>query len=63
MVGSTTMNLHGWRQLAEWSLIYSCLSEADKKEGLKIFRREWETFCEWIISQYGAHADALDISL
>jgi len=61
MVGSTTMSVHGWRQLAEWSLEFSCLSEDEKKEGLEIFRREWEEFCEWIVEKYDAYAESLDI--
>jgi len=61
MVGSTTMSVHGWRQLAEWSLEFSCLSENETKEGLEIFRREWEEFCKWIVEEYGAYAESLDI--
>lgn len=61
MVGSTAMNLHGWRQLAEWSLEYSCLSVEEQKQGLKILRREWEKACEWIVAEYGSYADSLDI--
>lgn len=56
------MNLHGWRQLAEWSLEYSCLNHDEKERGMNIFRREWEKACERIITEYGAHADSLDIT-
>ncbi|KAF2809052.1 Metallo-dependent hydrolase [Mytilinidion resinicola] len=59
MVGTPTMNIYGWRQLAEWSLEYSCLSAADKKRGLDIFRREWAEFCAWIVKTYNTHAEAI----
>jgi adenosine deaminase CECR1 len=63
MVGSTAMTLHGWRQLAEWSIEFSCLSEPEKAQAMAIFRREWEGFCEWIDVTFGAHADSLPVSL
>jgi adenosine deaminase CECR1 len=56
------MNIHGWKQLAEWSIEYSCLSKDDALKAYGIFAREWETFCEWIIAEYGELADSLDIS-
>jgi len=62
MVGSTSMNLHGWKQLALWSIEYSCLTNPEKQEALQIFRTEWEEFCKWIIDEYGAYADSLDIN-
>jgi adenosine deaminase CECR1 len=63
MVGSPAMNLHGWRQLAEWSIEYSLLKPEEKIKALAIFHLDWERFCEWIISKYGDHADTLDVSL
>jgi adenosine deaminase CECR1 len=63
MVGSTAMTLHGWRQLAEWSIEFSCLSEPEKAQAMAIFRREWEVFCGWIETTFGAHADSLSVSL
>lgn len=59
MVGSTTMSLHGWRQLAEWSIEYSCLGSKEKVEARRIFEQEWEVFCGWIIEEYGLHASTL----
>ncbi|KAL1388134.1 hypothetical protein HDK64DRAFT_125210 [Phyllosticta capitalensis] len=53
MVGDPTMNLHGWRQLAEWSLQYSCLSAQEVEQGLKYWRESWEEFCSWIVTTYG----------
>jgi hypothetical protein len=63
MVGSPSMNLHGWRQLCEWSIQYSCLSNEEKQQAFKIFWREWETFCKWVVTEYGPHAETLDVQL
>ncbi|KAK4994308.1 hypothetical protein LTR66_005629 [Elasticomyces elasticus] len=59
MVGSTTMNLHGWRQLTEWSIEYSCLSATEKAEAYEILGKAWESYCVWIVDEYGAFADTL----
>ena len=59
MVGSPTMNLHGWRQLAEWSIEYSCLSEADQATAMQYFEADWDAFCDWIVGTYGARAETL----
>jgi adenosine deaminase CECR1 len=61
MVGSPAMNIHGWRQLVEWSVEYSMLSPTQKSEARDILQREWEQFCLWIISEYGDFADKLEI--
>jgi adenosine deaminase CECR1 len=63
MVGSTTMTLHGWRQLAEWSLDYSCLGPEDIKRGRAIFARKWELFCDAIVREYGEYADSLEVEV
>jgi adenosine deaminase CECR1 len=63
MVGSPSMNLFGWHQLVDWSIEYSCLSKAEKKEGQAILARKWEAYCQWIIDEYGALADCLDVKL
>ena len=60
MVGSPAMTIHGWKQLAEWSLDYSCLSPEQKIEAHEIFAKDWEEFCEWIVTTYGEIADSLD---
>lgn len=61
MVGSPAMNIHGWRQLVQWSIDHSMLSPAQKSEAHEIMKRKWEAFCKWIIEEYGAFADTLDI--
>lgn len=53
------MNLHGWKQLAWWSIEHACLSDQQKKEGFEYFDRDWEPFCEWIVMTYGKYADDL----
>lgn len=53
------MNIHGWKQLAEWSIEHSCLTEAERAQGLKIFCREFEAFCQWIVDTYGEYANGL----
>ena len=63
MVGSPSMNIHGWRQLAEWSIQYSCLDEKDQIEARRIFKKEWEDFCGWIIDNYGEYAEGLDVKM
>jgi adenosine deaminase CECR1 len=63
MVGSTAMTVHGWRQLAEWSIEFSCLSEQEKRHAMDIFRREWEAFCEWTAAEFGKHADGLIVAM
>ncbi len=57
------MTLHGWRQLCEWSIEYSCLSDTERQQAFKIFRREWEAFCKWVVSEYGRHAESLEVQL
>lgn len=59
MVGDTRMTIHGWKQLAEWSIEHSCLTPDEIKQGLKIFRREFEEFCKWIVASFGEYADGL----
>lgn len=61
MVGDPRFNVHGWKQLAEWSIQYSCLDKAAQTEAMRIFRKRWEAFCEWIVAEHGPYADSLVI--
>ncbi|KAI6911161.1 Metallo-dependent hydrolase [Hortaea werneckii] len=36
MVGDTRMSVHGWKQLAHWSIQHSCLSEDEGKRAINI---------------------------
>ncbi|KAI6855644.1 Metallo-dependent hydrolase [Hortaea werneckii] len=59
MVGDTRMSVHGWKQLAQWSIQHSCLSDANKKRAMEIFQRDWESFCDWVVATYGRYAESL----
>ncbi|KAF2736078.1 Metallo-dependent hydrolase [Polyplosphaeria fusca] len=53
MVGSPAISIHSWKQLALWSLEYSCLSKAEIEQGKKLFMNSWKDFCQEVISTYG----------
>ncbi|RFU80196.1 adenosine deaminase [Trichoderma arundinaceum] len=53
MMGSENMSLMGWRTLAEWSISYSCMDGAARKEMLSDYNQKWIEFCEWIVEVYG----------
>ncbi|CAO2655326.1 Nn.00g103900.m01.CDS01 [Neocucurbitaria sp. VM-36] len=53
MVGAPTITLYSWKQLARWSLEYSCLSPAEQAEGRKILDKSWREFCQQIVDEYG----------
>ncbi|KAB2574855.1 Metallo-dependent hydrolase [Lasiodiplodia theobromae] len=52
------MDLKGWRKLAGWSLEYSCMPDAERKEAEREFERQWEEFCGWIVETYGAEIES-----
>jgi adenosine deaminase CECR1 len=60
MVGDPRMNIHGWKQLAEWSLEHSCLSDDEISQAKAIHARDWDAFCQWVVSTYKGYADSLD---
>jgi adenosine deaminase CECR1 len=53
MVGAPTMSLYSWKQLARWSIEYSCLDTEEKKDGRKILDESWSKFCQTIVKDYG----------
>ena len=53
------MSVHGWKQLAQWSIQHSRLSEEERKQAMAIFERDWRDFCEWVVATYGEEADRL----
>ncbi len=53
------MTIHGWKQLAIWSIEHSCLSEEQITEAKSIYAREWEYFCERVVDKYGDYAATL----
>ena len=59
MVGDARMNIHGWKQLAEWSLKHSCLTPDQHEQAKQIFARDWEVFCQWVVDTYAEYTDTL----
>lgn len=53
MVGTPTMSLFSWKQLALWSLEYSCLNEDQKATGRRYFLEAWKVFCDYVVKTYG----------
>jgi adenosine deaminase CECR1 len=53
MVGAPSITIHSWKQLALWSIEYSCLLEEQKEKAEKIFLKSWKEFCELIVTLYG----------
>lgn len=47
------MNIHSWKQLALWSLEYSCLSKEEKERGKTIFLESWKEFCNVVVRRFG----------
>lgn len=52
MVGAPTMSLYSWKQLARWSIEYSCLSSGEQNKGLRILDDSWKAFCKDIVEKY-----------
>lgn len=59
MVGDPRMDLHGWKQLAEWSLEHACLDHNQRSQAMGIFEEAWDDFCKWVVERYGEYADGL----
>ena len=53
MVGAPTMSIYSWKQLARWSIDYSCLSMAEKSKGHEILTQDWKSFCQHVVDEYG----------
>jgi adenosine deaminase CECR1 len=67
MVGSPTMSLYSWKQLARWSIDYSCLEDkveetekakdpkklSEKADCHRILNDEWKKFCNYVVTTYG----------
>ncbi|KAG4428746.1 hypothetical protein IFR05_015771 [Cadophora sp. M221] len=52
MIGSESMSLQGWKQLAKWSLEHSCMDPEQLKAVTAEWTRKWDEFCQWIIDEY-----------
>lgn len=53
MVGAPTMSLYSWKQLARWSIDYSCLKKEEQDEAHRILDRDWKHFCQEVVKIYG----------
>lgn len=53
------MGIHGWKQLATWSLEHACLDEGQMKHAKEIFEKDWERFCAWVVERYGEYSKGL----
>jgi adenosine deaminase CECR1 len=53
MVGAPSISLYSWKQLAQWSIEYSCLSKVEKDHGKEILKKSWKEFCQTIVKDYG----------
>lgn len=54
MIGKADMTLYGWKQLIEWSLQHSCLSESEYESIHAEWARKWDTFLDEAIAEFGA---------
>ena len=54
------MTIHGWKQLAEWSIEHSCLTPKEIEEAKHIHGKEWQVFCEWVVSEFSGYAESLN---
>lgn len=57
MVGAPTMSLASWKQLARWSIEYSCLSTQEKARANIILTKDWKQFCQTICDDYDGMFD------
>ncbi len=54
MVGKSDMTLYGWRQLIEWSLLHSCMSDEERRPVVEKWEELWNEFLKWVVAEYGA---------
>lgn len=47
------MSLYSWKQLARWSVDYSCLPEKDQVRAHEILAKDWKSFCQYVVETYG----------
>ncbi|KAI2628731.1 Metallo-dependent hydrolase [Hypoxylon sp. NC1633] len=64
MVGNRNMNLHGWRQLAIWSIDHACMNEVERERVLVEWERRWnDEFIPGLLGKPPAHRPARLIRL
>lgn len=47
------MNLHGWRQLIEWSIRHASLDSRERGELRDVWQPLWNEFIDWIRHEFG----------
>ncbi|KAK9781465.1 putative Adenosine deaminase domain-containing protein [Seiridium cardinale] len=52
MVGSKAMNLHGWRQLIEWSISHASLDSHEREKLRNTWEPLWNAFIDWVNEQF-----------
>ena len=52
MVGKQDMSLLGWKQLIEWSIHHSCMTEDERTAVHARWRVLWAEFVDWIVDTY-----------
>lgn len=52
MIGSESMNLFGWKQLATWSLEHSCMTPDELTAVTAEWQSRWDAYCQWIVDEY-----------
>jgi adenosine deaminase CECR1 len=63
MVGAPSISLYSWKQLAKWSIDYSCLSKEDQVKGHKILKGDWEKFCQYVVKKYDGLMNGDEVDL
>ncbi|KAI0133830.1 hypothetical protein BJ170DRAFT_607572 [Xylariales sp. AK1849] len=52
MVGSKAMNLHGWRQLIEWSIEHASLDQGEHEKLKSLWEPRWDSFIQWVNREF-----------
>ena len=53
------MSIHGWKQLALWSIEHSCLDHNQRAQLQGTFEQEWASFCQWVVGEHQEFANTL----
>lgn len=52
MVGAPTMTLYSWKQLARWSIDYSCMDAEEQAKAHEYLDEAWIEFCKTVVDKY-----------
>ncbi|KAI9729647.1 MAG: hypothetical protein M1818_008450 [Claussenomyces sp. TS43310] len=59
MIGSEYMDIIGWKVLCQWSLEHSCMEPAERVKAERVWKKDWDAFCNWVVDTYGSTYPAL----